>query len=249
MNLANSRQGKLPLYMSIARELESRILEGIYPVGSQLPTESDVGEEFGGSRPTVRAALRVLADRGYVRSRQGVGTSVVATSSTGQYTLSISKIEDLFANARNTYYAFHEIGHRRLDADLAIRVGGREAEDWYLITGVRWTNQGGSAISHIESFIPAEFASVVDILPESGSPFYSVLERHSGHMISSITQEIRSLDMPNHVANTVGLPTGSRALQILRRYASGPKTLIASFNWHRGDQFTYEMELLRRPNG
>lgn len=57
----------------IGSVLEERILSGIYPVGSRLPSERHLAEEFGVSRPPVRDALGMLAARGLTFSKPGGG--------------------------------------------------------------------------------------------------------------------------------------------------------------------------------
>ena len=57
----------------IADILEERILQNIYPVGGKLPPERQLAEEFGVSRQSLRAALRILSARGMLYARQGDG--------------------------------------------------------------------------------------------------------------------------------------------------------------------------------
>ena len=49
-----------PLYLQVVRALKDEIVSGVYPVGSQLPTEEELCERFSVSRYTVREALRRL---------------------------------------------------------------------------------------------------------------------------------------------------------------------------------------------
>jgi GntR family transcriptional repressor for pyruvate dehydrogenase complex len=49
--------------------------------GDQLPAERELAERFDVSRPTLREALTALELAGVVESRQGRGTTIVATSS------------------------------------------------------------------------------------------------------------------------------------------------------------------------
>src|SRR5262249_6424696 len=65
------------LYLQVARALKEEIFGGVYPVGSQLPTEDELCERFSVSRYTVREALRRLREDNVVSSRQGAGTVVV----------------------------------------------------------------------------------------------------------------------------------------------------------------------------
>jgi GntR family transcriptional regulator len=242
-----SKEGnKQPLYAHIASELQQRIVDGRYPISSLLPAETELTEEFATSRNTIREALRVLVDRGMLRRRQGSGTVVISATPSVKYVQSFTSLEDLFANSRDTYYALHSIAAVALDSSMAERIGAIAGEQWLLITGVRWTAKGGNPISFIESYIPMEFKATVDTFWDVNLPFYAVLEQASGCTIDEVVQEIRAVEMPRRVANAFGLPEGSASLQLLRRYVARGGILIASVNWHRADQYTYQMLIHRR---
>ncbi|AZQ35695.1 MULTISPECIES: GntR family transcriptional regulator [Streptomyces] len=57
--------------------LRARIANGVYPVGSSLPAQRVLAEEFDVSRDTVQRVLRELKSEGWVDSRQGSGTRVI----------------------------------------------------------------------------------------------------------------------------------------------------------------------------
>jgi len=61
---------------AFVRALIRRIVSGQYPVGSLIPTESELGAEFGVSRTVIREGTKVLADKGLVLGRRGHGTVV-----------------------------------------------------------------------------------------------------------------------------------------------------------------------------
>jgi len=56
--------------------LLERIREGMYPAGSRMPSESELSEELGVSRATVRTVLAKLAINGLIIRKQGDGTYV-----------------------------------------------------------------------------------------------------------------------------------------------------------------------------
>ncbi|MFJ5547558.1 GntR family transcriptional regulator [Streptomyces sp. NPDC093225] len=58
-------------YEEIAEALRRAILSGAYPVGAQLPSESDLASRWSASRGTVRQAVALLASEGLIGSRQG----------------------------------------------------------------------------------------------------------------------------------------------------------------------------------
>ena len=65
------------LYRQVADQLRTLIDQGEYPVGGRLPTERELAEQLGVSRPTVREALIALAVEGRLRIRVGSGIYVV----------------------------------------------------------------------------------------------------------------------------------------------------------------------------
>lgn len=67
------------LYMQAAKRLQQSIRLGVYPVNSRLPTERDLAETLGVSRPTVREAIIVLELRGLVQMRHSAGVYVIAS--------------------------------------------------------------------------------------------------------------------------------------------------------------------------
>jgi DNA-binding GntR family transcriptional regulator len=66
----------VPLYYQAARALEEAIEDGRLPRGSKLDSELDLAERLGISRPTMRAALKQLVDKGLILRRRGIGTLV-----------------------------------------------------------------------------------------------------------------------------------------------------------------------------
>src|SRR5882757_7793656 len=66
------------LYRQIADQLRQLIDHGEYRVGSRLPTERELADMLGVSRPTVREALIALEVEGRLRIRVGSGIYVNA---------------------------------------------------------------------------------------------------------------------------------------------------------------------------
>ena len=69
--------GPDPLRAQIASVLRGRIVSGEYQVNRRIPSEAELSDEFGVSRNSVRAAIKLLTDDGILRSVRGRGTFVV----------------------------------------------------------------------------------------------------------------------------------------------------------------------------
>ena len=61
---------------TVAQMLEESIHAGEFKPGERLPTESELAERLGVSRPVVREAIAQLKSDGYVQTRQGAGAFV-----------------------------------------------------------------------------------------------------------------------------------------------------------------------------
>ncbi len=59
------------LYEDVVKEIKVAILSGRYGSGAPLPSETQLAEQFGVSRPVVREALRYLQSSGFVEIRRG----------------------------------------------------------------------------------------------------------------------------------------------------------------------------------
>jgi GntR family transcriptional regulator len=72
--------GKIPIYLQIYGNLRKAIELNEYLPGQLLPSEPELEKRYGVSRITVRRAIELLANDGYVSAKQGVGTIVAYPS-------------------------------------------------------------------------------------------------------------------------------------------------------------------------
>jgi len=66
------------LYQQIARQIAAAIAAGRYAPGEKLPSERELADDLGVSRPTIRDAMIALEFQGLVEARQGSGVYVNA---------------------------------------------------------------------------------------------------------------------------------------------------------------------------
>lgn len=71
-------------YQEIGQDLRQKIQQGHYAVGSRLPPERNIAENYGVSRTIVREALLMLELEGTVDIRQGSGVYVVRIPAEGE---------------------------------------------------------------------------------------------------------------------------------------------------------------------
>lgn len=64
-------------YLQIYRKIAESIREGKYPSHSKLPSEHDLLNDFSTSRETIRKALNLLSQNGFIQKVQGKGSIVL----------------------------------------------------------------------------------------------------------------------------------------------------------------------------
>src|SRR5579862_4995675 len=76
INVRNLRIPGVPKQI-LAEAIKDRIVRGVYGEGEQLPSLTDLEKMAGVARGTIRAALGILAEQGYLKSVIGIGTYVL----------------------------------------------------------------------------------------------------------------------------------------------------------------------------
>lgn len=66
----------------VVEQIRAEISSGVWAVGSKIPSEYELIDKLGVSRPSVREAVRSLVQLGLLETRQGDGTYVIADDAT-----------------------------------------------------------------------------------------------------------------------------------------------------------------------
>jgi GntR family transcriptional regulator, frlABCD operon transcriptional regulator len=67
---------RLPQYQHLYEILRQQLTKGIFKIGTLLPSEKELQQTYGMTQPTVRQALSMLAEEGYIKKYQGKGSVV-----------------------------------------------------------------------------------------------------------------------------------------------------------------------------
>lgn len=76
-----NKYSNIPLYSQLKNLLIEKIEKGEYPENSKIPSEQELCEHYGISRPTVRQAVTELTNNGYLYKEKGKGTFVAKSKS------------------------------------------------------------------------------------------------------------------------------------------------------------------------
>lgn len=236
---------KAPLYRRVAGELREEIVSGVYPVGALLPTEDRLVARFGVSRHTVREALRLLRDDGFVSSRRGSGTVVIAPRMAGADIHHVMSIDDLLAFAAGTQFRIDAIDTITLDARLSRATGLPENEQWLQVRGYRYA-EDGQPVCRTVYYINRVFGAVGRMLPRHSGPIFPLIEDRFGRKIVEVRQQISATLLPEELAQVLQEEVGAPALEVRRSYLAD-EGLVAqvTVNTHPASRFQHSMTMRR----
>jgi GntR family transcriptional regulator len=207
-----------PLYQQVARALKKEIVGGVYPVGSQLPTEDELCQRFSVSRYTVREALRRLREDHLVISRQGAGTVVVPRGSANSYAQEVMSINDLLALASGSRFAIEAMKMVVIDEAVVAKTGLKRGEQWLAVNGLGYREDLDVPMCWAEYYIHRDFAAVGRLLPRHTGPIFPLIEDLFGQNIVEVKQEIGATLLPLELADKLKVEANTAALEILRWY-------------------------------
>ena len=234
------------MYRRLHETLHARISGGHYPVGSLLPTEAALCEEFNLSRYTVREALRQLTVLGLVERRQGSGSQVVSDATPVVFTQSMRSLSELFQYALETRFDIRTVRCAAPARALADLGGIDRTSPWLLFEGVRRDRPSDRPLAHARVLVHAEFAGLEAEFRATEGPFYGVIERYAGRKVADVAQSITAGPMAPRTAKLLGESAEATAVRVVRRYLDrDAAVLLVSINDHPADRFRYEMHLRR----
>jgi DNA-binding transcriptional regulator YhcF (GntR family)/DNA-binding LacI/PurR family transcriptional regulator len=112
---------KVAKYQKIRKQLQASIENGEFKIGSQLPSQNDLSEQFGASLLTVRQALNLLERSGLIVRIHGRGTFVERATSTESVGAPTSSIAYVRVEGNRLPSSYEQVELRVLDELLAER--------------------------------------------------------------------------------------------------------------------------------
>lgn len=247
MNLsAPVRGGSTPRYIQLASTLFEEIRSGRYPVGSLMPTEHELCEQFGVSRFTVREAIKLLVRQGMVTRQAGVGSRVQGVAPTSQYVQTISGISDLSQYAVETSLEVTRREIQAIDDDVASELDAREGETWLCIEGLRYVQGQTMPMAHTLVYVAPRFRSLTLPGTTLAAPIYTYIEEQYGAQVASVRQDIRAISLGRAMSTALGVPVRSPGLWLRRDYLDERgEVLEQATNIHPSNRFTYRETFVR----
>jgi GntR family transcriptional regulator len=197
-------------YLKVADALRDRIVSG---AGGALPSEAELGTEYGVSRVTVRRALELLRDEGLVTARRGVGWFVASDpvrQNLGRVTTMEAALEAAGATAGRRVLEFV---FEPAPAEVAKTLGLPADGEVLRVTRLNLADDEPFAL--VTVWLPAALGAQLSRADVERSTFYDLLPLQGiepGRVVQTITAEAAD----RLGASRLGVPVGSPLLACRR---------------------------------
>ncbi|MBN1562842.1 MAG: GntR family transcriptional regulator [Anaerolineae bacterium] len=169
----------IPLYIQIKTLLQTQIEDGLFTVGSRLPSERELAERYAVSRMTARQALRLLAQEGLTHTRVGKGTFVSAPKIDQELRALTSFSEDIRQRGLTPSSRLLTAAVRLVDELMAKRLRIDPGSEIVVLSRVRLADDQPLALetTHLPHHLCPQLLNRYDFNRES---LYQVLRRDYG---------------------------------------------------------------------
>ncbi len=237
---------KAPIYVQLAETMKGRIMRDEYRAGELLPPAWEIETEFGVSAITVRKAMHILAQEGYINPKQGVGTRVtrrpgelVELELSGNFWNWADSVLTRNLKTETEVLEVEAVSCPRRIAEL-LHVKG-DAPIWRM-KRIRTIN--GQPASYIVNYASPELLSGVDRKLFTTQPFLNVFRDTCGVKIASAEQRVRVTVADIDISGKLAIDFGDPVFLVENTYLDDTNTPVAVSCLHfRGDRYVYKTKI------
>lgn len=235
-----------PRHEQISDWLRDRIQQGGYQPNEQLPSESQLGEQFDVSRITVRRALQTLEHERLIYRRQGLGSFVQETRVQQGLVRLTDFIEDMNLAGLE---ASSQVLHFEQEKATVEVASALELEPGKVMTRLDRLRLGnGEPFAFDRTWIPLFYAQLLEGRDLTHETIYRILESQYDIPVLRGRFRIEAVNAEADVARHLDVPQ-RRALLLIERlsFTTGNHRVYFQRRYYRNDRVAYELELERSP--
>lgn len=242
MKLIIDRQSQEPLHKQAELILRELIEKKEYANGKLLPKETDLSEQLGISRNTLRQAINKLVSEDLLIRKRGVGTVV--------------KEKRVFSESNNWLSFSQEMKVLNIEIynfELSIKsmAPSKEAMKFFdvdLSEKLFKLQRLRGKKEYPFVYFSSEFSPSIPFSDKEHfiRPLYEILENDYNIIVKTSKEEISAASADNFIANKLEINVGDPIL-IRKRfvYDINDKPIEYNIGWYRANSFTYKIECVR----
>ena len=233
---------ELPIYIQIADTLLERISSGELAPDERLPSERALSRTLNVSRMTLRAALRVLDNKGLLVRRPGDGTYIAKPKIERQAAKLVPFTESMSSRGYQASAKLIVFECRLAEVSVANRLKLNVSAPVYYFQRLRFINQEPVLLE--TCVLPIYRFPKFERHDLEVNSVYEILEKEYGITPHHSEQSLEAVTATDFEAEWLGCETGS-SLMLERRLVFDEQNLPLEFgrDLYRGDRFRFVTEI------
>ncbi|MDR3211231.1 MAG: FadR family transcriptional regulator [Planctomycetota bacterium] len=203
----------------VINQITDLVKGGSVKRGERLPSEREMAEQLGVSRPPLREALRALEYAGIIETRYGEGIFVKST-------VFPSEATSLFSSLLNQYTLEEMIEMRKIVETAAVRLAIQRAttEDLFMLQVIH--NRAQRGIDSIDTFVECDLAfhfAIAEvarnaILLETVQTMRNLMSEFNHELLSSEEYRVSALEQHGIVCDAISRRDVGEAVAAMERH-------------------------------
>lgn len=236
---------KIPRYLIVFNSLKRQIENLEYQIGDNLPPEPVLEKQFNVSRTTIRKAVEMLAEQGFVNIQQGRGTKILDFKATQKLQYVTSFSETLKEQGFEVVHRVGPVESVSPPKQVAEQLSVNESDELTMISRVTLAN--GIPIALMKNYLLPEM--VPNIREKAGNmqSLYSLLEQEYHIYIDAAIDYISATMATREEGRLLEVKAGEPLLVVRRvSYRSGEPIEYADLRII-ADRYEYSVYTKERP--
>lgn len=242
---AIDRSLPIPFHFQLREILRNEIIAGRWPVQQKLPSERELCERYGVSRPTVRAAIEALEIEGLLRSEKGRGSFVAEPKIVEGLLQSPSGFTDAMS-AQGIPFSTRVL---RLALEPASPPVARElmvARGAPVVVLMRLRSIFDTPVLIVTSYLLEHFYEGLAAADLDAVSLYHLLRTRYGMTMARATRFMEAVSASREQADLLGVRPGDPLMLIESTTYSADGLPFEYFRaQHRGDRTRFQVETLQ----
>lgn len=226
------------LYVHIKEDLLNKIKDGTYSEGEIIPSEMELAAIYNVSRPTVRQAVQILVNEGYLEKRRRRGTVVCHPKVRQSFSLGIRSYEDE-ANTAGSLVETAVLVFRRTKAneEVASHLGVSVHDEVFRLVRIRYVDGEPNVFS--ETFISCSRYPEIENVDFKNNRLYDVLAS-TGKPVANAEYTLEGARADNATAAVLDMEAGEPLLVLhTLGWNSQGEAAEYSISTYRGEHTTF----------
>ncbi|WP_158238309.1 GntR family transcriptional regulator [Pollutimonas nitritireducens] len=240
LDYMTKRDSGIPLYVRLADVLRHKIAEGVWPVGSCVPTLEELSSQHGLARTTVRRAIGNLIDEGLLKSARGRGTVVIDVPNLTKNQLH-STINEISSPTGDFQIKIISPAHPAI-IPFEILAAHPDNEEYLLLKKVHIHKGNAFVLMHI--YIVRSIFERFPFEAEKERKLAQLVYEYSPSKIKNIRQIITVEPADTVISSTLNYGFSAPVAKVIRHFVDARgRVVYCGVFWYRGDGFIMDMKL------